>query len=150
VLREGGRPGDETRAPQPRVEQIADLVAEVSATGLDVSLSRQGAERELPAGVQLALYRIAQEALTNVLKHARDVRAVQITLDYADDGVGLVVSDDGGAGRAPSDGGGHGVRGMRERVGLHGGTLSAGRRPGGGWEVRAWLPAAPTPTAIPR
>jgi signal transduction histidine kinase len=101
----------------------------------------EGDRRELPPGVDLAAYRVIQEALTNSLKHAGPARAdvlvryapAMLTLEITDDGVGP-----NGATVAP--GGGHGLVGMRERVALYGGELDAGRRRGGGFAVRARLP----------
>jgi signal transduction histidine kinase len=88
----------------------------------------------------LCVHRIAQEALTNVLKHADAPRRVEVVLRYLDAEVELTVRDDG-RGVGAGDGQGHGLAGMRERVALHSGTLHAGPRAGGGYEVRARLPA---------
>jgi signal transduction histidine kinase len=86
------------------------------------------------------LYRVAQEALTNVLKHGGTVSRVDVVLRYRDDAIELLVRDDGHGARAASDGHGHGLVGMRERVDLHNGTLAAGPRAGGGFEVQAVIP----------
>jgi signal transduction histidine kinase len=128
-------------APQPGAAQLDALVAQVVRAGLPAALSVQGEERPLEATVDVTLYRVAQEALTNVLKHAGEVTRVEVLLRYGDDDVGLVVRDDGRGSRAPGDGRGHGLVGMRERVDLQGGTLDAGPRAGGGFEVRAVIPA---------
>jgi signal transduction histidine kinase len=127
-------------------EESADLpglVRRLAGAGLPVELEVEGPERELPAEVRLSIHRLAQEALTNVLKHAESPRRVEVVLRYLESDVELTVRDDG-RGIAGGDGQGHGLAGMRERVALLGGTLHAGPRAGGGYEVRAWLPS---PTA---
>ena len=140
VLREDG---GEEYAPQPDVAAIPALVEDVRASGLDVDLLVEGAPRELPAGPQLAAYRIVQESLTNVLKHAGPARRAWVRLHWRPDALELSVLDDGrgaSAGIAASDGAGQGLVGMRERARLHGGRLDAGPRPGGGFGVHAVLP----------
>jgi signal transduction histidine kinase len=110
-----------------------------------------GERRRLPVPVDVAGYRIVQEALTNVVRHA-DARSVRVALAYEDDGVALQIDDDGrGLARPPggtngsaSNGGGHGLAGMRERAALLGGSVEAGPRPGGGFRVRARLPLGST------
>jgi signal transduction histidine kinase len=97
-----------------------------------------GTPRDLPPGIDVALYRLAQEALTNTLKHARGARAT-VVLRYDEAAVALSVLDDGRA-AATGSGQGHGLIGMRERVALYGGTLSAGPRDGRGWMVDALIP----------
>lgn len=137
LLHEGGERG--STAPQPGLTELEALVEELRGVGLAVDLTVEGEPRPLPGGVDLSAYRIVQEALTNTLKHAANARA-RVTVRYQPDGVELEVVDDGRAnGRAP--GGGHGIAGMRERVRLYGGTFEAGRRDGGGFAVRARLPA---------
>jgi signal transduction histidine kinase len=129
VLRAGEEGGD-----------LEGLVRRLARAGLPVELELVGHARELPAEVQLCVHRVTQEALTNVLKHADSPHRVEVVLRYLDAEVELTVRDDGrraGAG----DGQGHGLAGMRERVALHSGTLSAGPRSGGGYEVRARVPA---------
>ena len=124
-------------------EEDADLpalVRRLAGAGLPVELEVDGPARELPADVRLAIHRVAQEALTNVLKHADSPRRVDVVLRYLDAEVELTVRDDG-RGAAAGDGQGHGLAGMRERVALHSGALRAGPRAGGGYEVRARLPA---------
>ncbi len=123
-------------APQPGAAQLDALVAQVARAGLPASLSVQGEPRPLEPAADVALYRVAQEALTNVLKHAGPVRRVDVEVRYGD-AVELVVRDDGQGSRAAGDGRGQGLIGMRERVELHEGTLDAGPREGGGFEVRA-------------
>jgi signal transduction histidine kinase len=125
-------------------EETADLpglVRRLAAAGLPVALEVEGSARELPADVQLSIHRVAQEALTNVLKHADSPRHVEVVLRYLQSEVELTVRDDGRGTAADFDGEGHGLPGMRERVALHSGTLHAGPRAGGGYEVRARLPA---------
>lgn len=127
-------------APQPGIEDLPQLAETVREAGLPVELVVEGERRPLPAGVALAAYRIAQEALTNTLKHAGPAHA-RVLVRYAPDGVVLEVSDDG---RAPqSHGQGHGLVGMRERAAVYGGQLQADRCPGGGFLVRASLPVEP-------
>ena len=125
---------DVEMVPQPGAAQLDALVAR---TGLPAALSVQGEPRPLEPAADVALYRVAQEALTNVLKHAGPVRRVDVEVRYGDDAVELVVRDDGQGSRAAGDGRGQGLVGMRERVALHDGTLDAGPREGGGFQVRA-------------
>ncbi len=121
------------RAPQPDLSGLSELVDGIRSTGIDVVLDERGEPFEVPASVGLSIYRVVQESLTNVLKHGEGVSNVVVTLDYECPSIGLNVRNDGGpAGRAS---GGHGLRGMQERAAVCGGTLSAGPRPGGGWEV---------------
>jgi signal transduction histidine kinase len=129
-------------APQPGLADVPRLAAAVREAGLPVELAVQGTHRPLPAGVELAAYRILQEALTNAIKHAGAARA-QVTVRYAAEAVLLEVRDDGQA--AYVDGQGHGLIGMRERAALYGGELAAGPLPTGGFAVRARLPIEPAP-----
>jgi signal transduction histidine kinase len=125
-------------------EEDADLprlVRRLAGAGLPVELEIEGQPRELAADVQLCIHRVAQEALTNVLKHADTPRRVEVVLRYLDADVELTVRDDG-RGTAAGDGLGQGLAGMRERVALHNGALQAGPRASGGYEVRARLPAS--------
>jgi signal transduction histidine kinase len=129
-------------APQPTLAELDALVQHVRETGLAVDVQIQGEPGAVPPGVALCAYRIVQEALTNVIKHAGPARA-SVRLRYAGDSLALEVTDDGrgarnGSGSAP----GHGLMGMRERVALYGGELDAGTRNGGGFAVRARLPFA--------
>jgi signal transduction histidine kinase len=128
--------GDTT--PQPGLGQLDALLDQVREAGLPVELTVVGAPRPLPAGVDLAAYRIVQEGLTNVLKHAGPAHA-RLTLRYAKHEMELEVVDDG---RGPVNGavGGHGLAGMRERVTVFGGTLESGPVNGRGFRVRARLP----------
>ena len=142
VLRRNGDSDGEELEPQPNVEQVRFLIDQVERAGLPVSLSVEGEEAPLPAGVDLCAYRIVQEALTNALKHAGPARA-EVLLRYAPSGLDIEVRDDGRGATAPNgDGSGHGLIGMRERVALYGGELRTGPRAGGGFEVRAHLPLA--------
>jgi signal transduction histidine kinase len=127
-------------APQPGVGDLDALAASVRAAGLPVHLVVSGHSAELPATVDVSVYRIVQEALTNVLKHAGPARA-DVTIDCAEEAVTIEVTDDGTARpgqQTPVSG--HGLAGMRERAAVFGGELSAGPRPGGGYAVRARLP----------
>jgi signal transduction histidine kinase len=139
VLRDGSA---EQYAPQPDVAAIAALVDDVRASGLDLDLLVEGEPRPLAAGPQLAAYRIVQESLTNVLKHAGPATRAWVRLQWRDDGLELAVLDDGrGAAAAVADDGhGQGLLGMKERAELHRGRLEAGPRTGGGWRVHAVLP----------
>jgi signal transduction histidine kinase len=135
----------ELRAPQPSVSHLDSLVAHVREAGLPVELVVEGEPRPLMSGVETSVYRIVQEALTNSLKHAGPAHA-QVMLRYGNDELRLEVVDDGRglAADAPaSNGGGHGLVGMRERVALFGGELRAGPRTGGGYVVSARLPLEP-------
>jgi signal transduction histidine kinase len=140
VLRDGG---GEEYAPQPDVAAIPALVDDVRESGLDVDLLVEGEPRPMPAGPQLAAYRIVQESLTNVLKHAGPACRAWVRLQWRDDVLELSVLDDGrgaSAAMVDSDGNGQGLRGMAERASLHGGRLEAGPRTGGGFGVSATLP----------
>ncbi|MEU2259249.1 sensor histidine kinase [Streptomyces sp. NPDC019645] len=146
VLRTGDAPESGEYVPQPDVEQIKELVEQVRGSGLTVDFRIEGTPRPLPSGVELTAYRIVQEALTNTRKHGGPDAGASVRLVYFDDGLGLLVEDDGrGAAHelyedGGADGRGHGLIGMRERVGMVGGTLDAGPRPGGGFRISALLP----------
>ena len=139
ILRRDGAPAE--LGPQPGAAELEQLVEQVRAAGLAVTLDVDGAS-SLPPGHGLAVYRVVQEALTNVLKHAGAARAT-VTVRVDPRAVELDVRDDGRA-AASADGGGHGLIGMRERVALYGGTLRAGPAPDGGFVVHARLPLEPT------
>ncbi|HSX97312.1 MAG TPA: sensor histidine kinase [Streptomyces sp.] len=149
VLRTGEHKEVGEYVPQPDVEQIDDLVEQCRVAGLPVDFKIEGTPRPLPSGVELTAYRIVQEALTNTRKHGGPNTGASVRLVYFDDGLGLLVEDDGKG--APhelyeeggADGQGHGLIGMRERVGMVGGTLDAGPRPGGGFRISALLPLKP-------
>ena len=125
-------------APQPGLDRLDDLVAQVRAAGLAVAVSVEGARRTLPAGVDLSAYRVVQEALTNTLKHAHATRA-DVSVRYRDDELGVEVRDDG-EGNGNGGGAGRGLIGMRERVTAYGGSLAAGPAPAGGFAVAARFP----------
>ena len=127
--------------PQPRLEDLPELVAQTEAAGLPVDLSIEGTARALPLGVDLSVYRIAQEALTNVRKHSAGSEA-RVLLRYSDDAVEVTVENDGVA-VTNGHAGGHGLIGMRERVAVFGGTLDAGPLRDGGFRVIARLPVRP-------
>ncbi|AGM02960.1 sensor histidine kinase [Amycolatopsis keratiniphila] len=126
--------------PQPGAERLPRLAADVRTAGTPVEFRVEGDPRPLPSTVDLAAYRIVQEALTNVLKHAGPAASVTIVMRYEPDTLEIEVTDDGIAAAEPS-GSGHGLEGMRERVNVLGGTFDAGPRPERGFAVRATLPS---------
>ncbi|MDE3131933.1 MAG: sensor histidine kinase, partial [Acidobacteriota bacterium] len=145
LLRAGAGAGGSE--PQPSLERLDALLAQARAGGLSVSCEVTGMSRPLPPGIGLAAYRIIQEALTNVRKHAGPGAAATVNVRYSPGALVLNVADDGrgaaradGRGAAGADGRGHGLIGMRERVTLYGGRLDAGAREGGGFEVVASIP----------
>ncbi|WP_067174124.1 sensor histidine kinase [Microtetraspora niveoalba] len=143
VLRDDHTAGGEY-APQPGLEQLADLVDQVRASGLPVEFSVSGDRQSVPEGEQLVIYRIIQEALTNTLKHGGPGVRASVQVQFGAHDVTLSVSDDGrGASAARADDG-HGLIGMRERVAMYGGTVHAAPRPGGGFRVTARLPVGQT------
>ena len=128
-------------APQPSIATVDVLVDQVRSAGLPTELTIEGECKALPPGVDLTAYRIVQEALTNVLKHAGAARA-RVSIRYGRDRLALEVTNDG---RISENGQpGHGLVGMRERVTLYGGTFEAGPAPRGGYAVRAELPLNPS------
>jgi signal transduction histidine kinase len=131
--------------PAPGLDRVDELVSQASQAGVAVSVQVSGSPRELPPGVDLSAYRIIQEALTNIVRHVGPSNA-SVAIRYSPDDVSVEVLDDGGSRGADasssSDGTGHGLVGMRERVGLFGGSLEVGPRRGGGFRVFACLPAA--------
>ncbi len=134
VLRD--EPAAEPFAPQPGLDRLDELLSQVQAAGVPVSIEIEGDPRELSGGVQLTVFRIAQEALTNTLKHAGRPASAHLALRIAGGSADLVISDTGAAAGAAGVGaGGRGLRGMRERAAAYGGTLEAGRGPDGGWCV---------------
>ncbi|AXI78895.1 sensor histidine kinase [Peterkaempfera bronchialis] len=139
-------PGEGEYVPQPGVEQLPDLLEQVRGAGLPVDFTLEGSPRPLPRGVELTAYRIVQEALTNVRKHGGPDARADVHIRFGDGTVDVLVQDDGRGSaaelyeRGGADGQGHGLIGMRERVGMVGGRLDAGPRPGGGFRIRAVLP----------
>jgi signal transduction histidine kinase len=125
-------------APQPSLDHLNRLVDQAREAGLPVELRIEGEAIQLPAGVDLTAYRLVQEGLTNVVKHAQATRA-EVLVNYGDGYLEVTVRDDG-QGVGNGDGGGHGLVGMRERVSVYGGDLDAGPQPGGGYRLRAKLP----------
>jgi signal transduction histidine kinase len=125
-------------APQPGIGGLEALVARVREAGLPVTLEVEGHARPLAPGVDVAAYRIVQEALTNALKYAGGA-PTKATVRFSDEALDLEVEDEGHV-LTPAEGIGRGLAGMRERVALFGGTLETGRRDGGGYAVRAHLP----------
>ena len=142
VLRREEEGASSERAPQPGIGELGELLDQARMAGLPVSFTVEGVPQPLPGGVALAAYRIVQESLTNTRKHAGPVASASVVLRYSDAALVLAISDDGRGAAAP-DGAGHGLTGMRERVAMYGGSVAAGPRPGGGFEVVATLPLIP-------
>ncbi|MEO7350838.1 MAG: ATP-binding protein, partial [Marmoricola sp.] len=142
LLREQGT--DPAAAPLQTIDDLEALVQDVRHAGVEVRLTVTGRRRPLDPGVELTVYRVVQESLTNVLKHSGATRAL-VELTYADDGVDICVRDSGRGGRLRSGAvdvaGGHGLVGLRERTRLLGGTLEYGPADGSGFRVRGHLPA---------
>ncbi|MFC9590213.1 sensor histidine kinase [Streptomyces sp. NPDC056944] len=131
---------DVALAPQPGLGRLTELTDRVRSSGVPVEVAVRGVPVVLPAGVDLAAYRVVQEALTNAVKHAAGAR-VSVTVEYGTDRLRVEVSDTGGRRlRTAERGGGHGLLGLRERLAVYGGTLDAGSRPHGGYRVRAVIP----------
>jgi signal transduction histidine kinase len=148
-------------APAPGLGDLDRLIQRTSGAGIHVTLRRSGLVRAVPAGIDLSAYRIIQEALTNVVKHAGVDACCEVSIGYGDDAIEVRVTDDGGqalvptpagaalasagaalapTGAAPAASSGHGLIGMRERVHLCGGEFSAGPLEPGGFQVIATLP----------
>jgi signal transduction histidine kinase len=128
---------DASKDPAPTLARLDDLVTRSKAAGLSVRLMAEGDVRSLPAPVDLAAFRIVQEALTNVLRHAGASTAT-VLVRY-DDAVTVQIDDDGHGHASGSPGSGSGIVGMRERAESVGGSFEAGPRPDGGFRVRARL-----------
>ena len=143
VLRRGDDGGLAVLAPQPGLGQLDELLGQARAAGLPVTCSVEGTVRPLAAGTALTAYRIIQESLTNVRKHAGGMACANVVLRYAGTAVELSVTDNGVGAAAACDGAGHGLSGMSERAAMYGGSVRAGPRPGGGFEVTATLPIVP-------
>lgn len=138
VLREGE---PDSQAPQPGIAQLGMLAEDARDSGCPVTLSCHGTDRALPAAVDLTVYRIVQEALTNARKHAGPgLSRVDVGLTVDTSGVEVRIRDDGAGPPCGQQSDGHGLIGMRERVAACGGELRAGQATGGGFEIRAWLP----------
>jgi signal transduction histidine kinase len=168
LLRDGEEPNASDReegsdagpfAPQPGLAELGDLTKRVSSTGLAVELERLGEPFALSGAAELTVYRIVQEALTNALKHAVSARSVRISLSFGEPDVTVLVVDDGqfsaptltqgaAAPRGDRSGGGHGILGMAERAAAFDGTLSAGPRADGGWQVIATLRGCKAPALL--
>jgi signal transduction histidine kinase len=126
-------------APQPGFDQLPELASRVRDTGVQVTLTLDGTFESLPAGIELAAYRVVQEALTNAVKHAAGA-AVDIKISGTPDELRVEVTDTGGASAGVASGSGRGLTGLRDRLVAYGGTLTAGRRPTGGFRVVAVTP----------
>ena len=135
-----GEPEQPELSPVPNQTGIAALVADARAAGMAASFVQLGEPRPLPSAIGLALYRICQEALTNVMKHAPAARVV-VTENWVPGEVVLTVTDSGDDATSPAAGGGLGLIGMQERAEIVGGSCEAGPQPQGGFRVRAVLPA---------
>lgn len=135
------RAGDTGTRPQPRLDDVAVLVAEAQTAGeqVEATLPEPAVAATVPAGVALTAYRVVQEALTNVRKHAGPGVRTRIVVTVGRE-LEVLVEDDGRGAASDDDGRGLGLVGMRERVGVHDGSLTAGPRPGGGYRVSARLP----------
>lgn len=143
ILRQDGERAP--RSPMSTLDRVQELIGQARAAGLNVDLTTEGAARPLPFGVDVAAFRILQEALTNVARHAGRASAT-VRIEYGDRELVVQVDDDGrGTVSANGDGGGKGIVGMRERASALGGRLEAGPRPEGGYRVRARLPLEAAP-----
>lgn len=148
-----GLPAGPELRPQPGLDQLQPLIDRVTAAGLPVELHVGDVPPGLPPGLDLAAFRVIQEALTNVIKHAGKPRT-SVRLSYLSGDLVVEVADDGppipAAGPGPAcTAAGRGLLGLRERLALYGGELAAGPRPGGGWLVRARLPVDPQSAGDP-
>jgi signal transduction histidine kinase len=145
VLRGGF--GQESRQPLPTLADLDDLVARVRAAGLPVRYERTGAAADLPTGVQLAVFRLVQEALTNTMKHAGPRASAAVRLQVSPGEVRVDVEDDGTGGTAEPGAAGGGLTGMRERIKAFGGELDCGPRDPRGWRVTARIHPDPAPAS---
>ncbi|MFH8445592.1 sensor histidine kinase [Streptomyces sp. NPDC018026] len=125
-------------APQPGLDRLEDLVARVRATGTPVVVRTEGEPPNLPPGVDLAAYRVVQEGLTNAVRHASGAE-IAVKVEYAPNELRIVVEDSGGV-PLVAEGNGRGLIGLRERLAVYGGTLHTGKRPRGGYRIRAVVP----------
>ena len=149
VLRDTGD-DEASLTPQPGITDIAAAVGQSSSTGVATELVINGEQRTVAPGIELAAYRIVQEALTNVRRHAGQSASATVRISYESDVLVVEVTDDGrGAATSLSGvGTGNGLIGMRERVEIYGGEFTSGPRPGGGYAVRAVLPIVNTPSLL--
>ncbi|MBW0105263.1 sensor histidine kinase [Pseudonocardia sp. KRD291] len=135
---------DDSSRPQPGTDDVPTLVEQVRAGGLPVDIEVIGTPRPLPSGAGLTAFRVVQESLTNVIKHAGVAAVTHVVLDWAPDELTVRVRDEGAGGPRPTPPlGGHGLIGMRERAALHGGSVETGPHPDGGFVVRLRLPLTP-------
>jgi signal transduction histidine kinase len=140
ALRDAEGLPDPALTPQPGMDEIDQLAANLSDQGLPVELEVRGDSEGVPDGIQLTAYRLVQEALTNVAKHAK-ADSAKILVERGETGVAIWVTDNGqGFDPANRPDGRHGLTGMQERVRIHGGTLSITSSPDAGTTVSAWLP----------
>jgi len=158
VLRQQDMPSSAPLTPECDLGELERLIHTTRGGGIEVALTRSGDVREVPAGIGVSAYRIIQEALTNVVKHAGGGARCAVAVDYGERALVISVTDDGGMGlghphcarmsngasASNATGAGHGLIGMRERVHLCGGELSAGPLPRGGFRVLAQLPVPET------
>lgn len=153
VLRTADTPDE--YVPQPGVEELPELLEQVRTAGLPVEFSSSGEPRELPRGLALTVYRIVQEALTNVRKHGGPRAKAKVAVDFRDSELEVLIEDNGRGSTTEelsgggADGLGHGLIGMRERVGMVSGSLDVGPRPGGGFRIRAVLPLRASTSSMP-
>jgi signal transduction histidine kinase len=138
LLRSGPEDADPALRPEPTVSDLDALIETARGTGLQVTYRISGSTEGLPTGLQLAVFRLVQEGITNTLKHAPHATRLQVSIRCGQEDLRVVVDDNGGA-ASPSIASGHGLIGMRERVALHNGRLFAGPT-SSGWRVSAWLP----------
>jgi signal transduction histidine kinase len=139
VLRDDDGPAEQLR-PQPGLDQLAFLLEQVRGAGLPTTLTRIGEPRPLSPGVQLTVYRVVQEALTNTLKHAPAASRAEVRLEWDRHALAIEVTDDAPVAVTSGAPGGHGLAGMRERLAVFGADIEAGPLPRGGWRVRTRLP----------
>lgn len=133
-------------APQPDVAALPALIEQFRDAGLPVTMTSSGVPPE-DRGLQLSIYRLVQESLTNALKHATGVRHVTVVIEYGRGAVNIRVEDDGQAPTQRDRPGGRGLIGMKERIALYGGSVHAESKPGGGWRVKAQIPTAGSSTS---
>jgi signal transduction histidine kinase len=134
-----------TRAPQPTLARLDELLEDVRATGLTVQFTVTGAPQPLPSTAEATVFRVVQESMTNVLKHAQSVSVVNVRVAWSPEALTVHITDDGHGPLSAASTRGHGLQGMRERVALYDGELTAGPTDTGGWQVRAHLPLASVP-----